>query len=96
MNNTRGFGLHTNNVAGSILISESIFLRSRGKKSRPPIGNARFWFEVQCGKHCPNTTTNLKIISSQFLDVRVSTSGLEVIIDCPDIYVVIEHATINH
>ena len=96
VNNTKGFGLHTNNVAGSVLISESAFLRSRGKKSGPPIGNARFWFGVQCGEHCPNTTTNLKIISSQFLDGRVSASGLEVIIDCPDVYVVIEHANISN
>ena len=39
VNNTRGFGLHTSNVFGSISITESAILRSKGKKSGPAIGN---------------------------------------------------------
>ena len=98
VNNTRGFGLHTSNIAGSISISESAFMRSKGNKSGAAIGNARFWFGVQCqcGEQCSNKTTHLKITSSQFLDGQVNTNGLEVIMGCPDVYVAIENTTISN
>ena len=47
--NTRGFGLHTSNVFGSISISESAFLQSKGKKTGIATGNARFGLELSVG-----------------------------------------------
>ena len=97
VNNTRGFGLHTSNVFGSISITESAFLRSKGKKSGPAIGNARFWFGYQCGEQCSDVSiTHLNVTSSQFLDGRGNANGLEVIIGCPSVYVVIENTTIGN
>ena len=97
VNNTRGFGLHTSNVFGSISITESAFLRSKGKKSGPAIGNARFWYGYQCGEQCSNVSiTHLNVTSSQFLDGRGNANGLEVITGCPSVYVVIENTTIGN
>ena len=94
VNNTRGFGLHSSDVFDSFSITESAFLRSKGQKSGPKSGgNARFWFGHQCGEQCSNPETHLKVTSSQFLDGQI---GLEVIIDCPNIYVVIENTTIRN
>ena len=85
VNNARGYGLHTSNVFGSISISESAFLRS----------NATLWFGYDCGLQCSNTAaTHLNITSSQFLDGH--TNGLEVIVHCPRVYVVIENTTISN
>ena len=95
--NTRGFGLHTSNVFGSISISESAFLQSKGKKTGIAIGNARFWFGVECGEQCSSSgVTHVNITSSQFLDGQGNVNGLEVIIGCPSVYVVIENSTIRN
>ncbi len=98
VNNTRGFGLHTSNAFGSISIVKSIFLRSKGTKSGPAIGNTRFWFGYQCGLECSNviSTTHISITSSQFLDGRRNANGLEAIIGCPSVYVVIENTIIRN
>ena len=97
VNNTRGFGFHTSNVFGSIFISESAFLRSTGTRSGPAIGNARVWFGVQCGEQCSNASmTHLIVTSSLFLDGRGNANGLEVIVGCPSVYVVIENTTIRN
>ena len=97
VNNTSGFGLHSSNIFGSISIVESAFLRSKGnlQKSGPAIGNARFSFGSQCGEQYSNVT-HLKITSSQFLDGQMNAKGLEVIIDCPKVYVIIENTTIRN
>ena len=84
VNNTKHFGLHTSNVFGSILISESAFLRS----------NARLWFGYECELQCSNTVTHLYITSSQFLNGH--TNGLEVTADCPGVYALIDNTTIRN
>ena len=97
VDNTRGFGLHTSNVFGLISITESTFTRSMGKETEPVIGNARFRFGFQCGEHClKDITTHLKITSSWFMDGQVNANGLEVIVGCPSVYVVIENTTISN
>jgi hypothetical protein len=97
VNNSRGFGLHTSNVFGSISIKESVFLRSKGTISGPAIGNAKFWFGYQHGLECSNNVTHLKITSSQFLDGQKNRAkGLEVFIGCQRVYVVIDNTTVRN
>ena len=97
VNNTSGFGLHSSNIFGSISIVESSFLRSKVKQSGPASGgNARFWFVRQCMEQCSNPETHVKVTSSQFLDGQMNVKGLEVIIGCPKVYVVIENTTIRN
>ena len=96
VNNTRGFGLCSSNIFGSISIIESVFLRSKVKSGPKSGGNARFWFGHQCGEQYSNPETHLKVTSSQFLDGQMNAKGLEVIIGCPSVYVLIEYTTIRN
>ena len=93
INNTKGYGLHTENVLGSIQISESYFVRSAGINSKPSVGNAKFHFKERCDTI---PTTNLMILSSWFMDGKRRSTGLEVMIDTPKVHVEIEDVTIGN
>ena len=58
MNRNRGFGLHTNGVYGSMIISNSAFLRFI--EGRTFGGNARFWYNSSCTNIYPNTTLTIR------------------------------------
>ena len=98
VNNSKGFGLHCDNIFGQIHMINSIFTNSRGD-SRLQVygGNARFWF----GAPCFNSTfvTNLMINNSWFTygneisNKRHNASGLQVLIFCPKIYVTMNNIT---
>ena len=71
VNGCKGFGIHTNNVYGSMMIQHSNFT---GSKS----GNAVFWF-----KRFNSTATYLDIYNSQFSDGTTKTqnaTGINLII----------------
>ena len=85
VNNSKGFGLHCDNIFGQIHMINSIFTNSRGdSRLRVYGGNARFWF----GAPCFNSTfvTNLMINNSWFTygneisNKRHNASGLQVLI----------------
>lgn len=62
VNNSKGFGLHCDNVFGQIEVQDSVFTNARGV-FRVYGGNTRFWF----GGPCFNSTTNLTINNSWFM-----------------------------
>ena len=96
INNTRGFGLHCDNVFGEIHVSESAFVNSKGDSSTHVYGgNARFWF----GSPCSTSKSNLVIDTTWFMYGEetaykvYNASGLQVLIACPNISVVMENIT---
>ena len=93
INNTIGYGLHIENILDSVKISESYFLRSSGTNSKSLVGNARFWFRERCEK---TFRTNLMISSSWFMDGKRRSTGLELMIDTPNVHVEIEDVTIGN
>ena len=61
-------------------------------------GNARFLFGPKCSEHCSEATvtTMLAISSLLFSDGQMNAYGLEVIINFPDVYVVISNVTVKN
>ena len=97
--NTRGVGLLINNVFGSIAIIDSVFMRAmRPLSPKQYPGNARFWFGPnKCGEQCSETALTTTIVdSSWFLDGQLDAIGLEVIVRCPDVYVLLSNVTIRN
>lgn len=99
INNTRGIGLLVDNIFGSILIHDSVFMRATkvlSTKQYP--GNARIWFGPnKCREQCSKTTlTIVTINSSWFLDGLFDANGLELIIRCPEVYVLLTNVTIEN
>ena len=89
INNTKGFGLHVSNVFGSISVHRSAFLRAT-------ITNARFRFGKRCGDVCSHTGTNVLITSSWFMDGRKKANGLNIVIYCPNVSIVISDVMIQN
>ena len=97
INNTKGFGLHCDNIFGDIQVMESVFINARGdSRSHVYGGNARFWF----GSPCLDFKSNLVIDTTWFLygeetahDHYYNASGLQVLIFCRGVHVMINNIT---
>ena len=98
INNTKGFGLHCNNIFGDIQVMESVFMHAHGDKgSHVYGGNARFWF----GCPCLHFESNLMIDTTWFLYGKEITtayhfynaSGLQVLIFCRGVHVMMNNIT---
>ena len=97
--NTRGVGLLINNVFGLISINDSIFMRAkRAFNTKLYPGNARFWFGPnKCGQQCSETALTTTVVnSSLFLDGQLDAVGLEMIVRCPGVYVLLSNVTIGN
>ena len=99
INNSKGFGLHCDNVFGQVHVIDSVFTNARGdSRLRVYGGNARFWF----GAPCFNSTsiTNLTINNSWFMygneisNKHHNASGLQVLIFCPKIQAIMNNITV--
>ena len=98
INSTRGVGLLFDNVFGSISIHDSVFMRASRISTKQYPGNARIWFGPnKCGEQCSRTAlTNVTIDSSWFLDGQLDANGLEFIVRCPNVYVLLNNVTIGN
>ena len=100
LNESRGVGLHLNNIYGSVTIHDSAFMRTspaaaapRGLYSLP--GNVRIWFGKSKCLECSGPA-NMTISSSSFTDGQKNANGLEIIVHCPHVHVVIDSVTIRN
>ena len=89
VNNTYGYGVHMNCVFGNIQINDSLLLRASNMRDGKPGGNARFLFGQSswCIHQCNEKHTKLTIYRSSFIQGLDSGIGIEIIIDCPQVYV---------
>ena len=92
----RGIGLGVDNVYGSVSINTSVFVRASRARLKLLPGNTRIWFGPNnCLKQCPTSdSATLKISSSYFTDGQDYANGLEVILHCPHVSVVMDNLTI--
>ena len=74
---------------GNIRINDSILVRASKATDGALGGNARFWFgqSTQCKYQCNTRTANLTIFRSSFIQGLKGSIGIEIIIDCPAVYV---------
>ena len=99
INNTKGFGLHCDNIFGNVIMVDSVFMNARGNKQAHIFGgNVRFWF----GSPCSEVETQLTINRTWFLYGRetqkfnghyCNASGLQVLIYCPGVYIRLNNIT---
>ena len=92
VNNSKGYAVHIDSSFGTIVICQSSFLRTRAVKVEKVDGSVNFQFKSTSAS-C--SETNLRITSSKFLDGH-SVQGLHVIVDCPNVIVTIENATVTN
>ena len=99
INESRGIGLHLSNVFGSISIDGSVLTRtSSAKLSKWLPRNARIWFgRTRCftSEDC-SEQANVTISSSWFTDGQNDANGLEIIVYCPNVHVLITDVTIRN
>ena len=78
-----------NCVFGNIQINDSLLLRASKMRDGKPGGNARFLFGQSswCIHQCNERHTKLTIYRSSFIQGLDSGIGIEIIIDCPQVYV---------
>ena len=98
--NSSGFGLHADQVLGTVRLYESAFLYNTGNKDYYG-GNVRFWY----GKCPENHSAYLQIESTYFLHGYYtskkyhykysSATGLTLLISCPAITVNINNITVS-
>ena len=90
INNTHGYGVHMNCVFGNIHINDSLLLRASKMRDRKLGGNARFWFgqSSECVHQCYTKHAKLEIFRSSFVQGLDTSIGIEIIIDCPQVYVI--------
>ena len=93
INNTYGYGLHMNCVFGNIHINDSILVRASKGRDGALGGNAKFWFRQssECKYQCSTKTANLMIFRSSFMQGLEGSIGIEIVMDCPQVY-----ATMNN
>ena len=96
INNTKGFGLHCDNIFGDTQVVESVFMHAYGdNSSHVNGGNARFWF----GCPCLDFESNLMIDTTWFLYGKetayqyYNASGLQVLIFCRGVHVMMNNIT---
>ena len=96
INNTYGSGLHMNCVFGNIWIKDSVLVRASKARDGSLGGNAKLWFgqssrytENQCYSSTKNA--NLRIFRSSFMQGLKGSIGVEIIIDCPQVYVLMSN-----
>ena len=96
INNTYGSGLHMNCVFGNIWINDSILVRASKARNGRLGGNARLWFgqSSRCKNQCSTKMANLAIFRSSFMQGLNGSIGVEIIIDCPQVYVLMSNANI--
>ena len=99
INNTYGYGVHMNCVFGNIHINDSFLLRASKTTNGKLGGNTRFWFgqSSDCVHQCYTKHAKLGIFRSSFTQGLEGSIGIEIIIDCPQVYVVMRniHAVNN-
>ena len=93
--NARGIGLGLDNVFGSVSVYESTFMRASLVRKNMLPGNCRIWFGPNnCLKQCPASKSAVTIRSSDFVDGQYNANGLEIIIHCPNVQIVMDNLTI--
>ena len=94
-----GYGLTTNNVLGPISIKDSSFSNTKRVPHIKYCTHARLCFGTKCGQNSSqlsnNHTTNVTILSSQFMDGQ-NVSGLEIFVHLPNTLVVIDNVTFQN
>ena len=93
INNTYGNGLHMNCVFGNIWINDSVLVRASKARDGRLGGNARLWFRQSssCKHQCSTKIADLKIFRSSFMQGLKGSIGVESIIDCPQVYVLMSN-----
>ena len=94
INNTYGSGLHMNCVFGNIWINDSILVRASKERDGRLGCNAKFqWFgqSSRCKNQCSTKIANLAIFRSWFMQGLKGSIGIEIIIDCPQVYVLMSN-----
>ena len=94
INNTYGNGLHMNCVFGNIWMNDSILVRASKARDGRLGGNAKLeWFgqSSRCKNQCSTKIANLAIFRSWFMQGLNGSIGIEIIIDCPQVYVLMSN-----
>ena len=98
INNTRGYGLYCDGVFGEIYVNRSAFVNAKGGSDNNALvygGNAEFSYQYPCS----NSLSKLIIYTSWFMygeetaDRFYSASGLQVLIFCPKVHVIMDNIT---
>ena len=93
INNTYGSGLHMNCVFGNIWINNSVLVRASKARNGRLGDNARLWFgqSSRCKNQCSTNIANLTIFRSSFMQGLKGSIGVEIVIDCPQVYVLMSN-----
>ena len=93
INNTHGSGLHMNCVFGNIWINDSVLDRASKARDGRLGGNAKLWFgqSLRCKHQCSTKIANLRIFRSSFMQGLKRSIGVEIIIDCLQVYVLMSN-----
>ena len=93
INNTHGSGLHMNCVFGNIWIKNSVLVRASKARDGRLGGNAKLWFgqSSRCKHQCSTKIANLTTFRSSFMQGLNGSIGVEIIIDCPQVYVLMSN-----
>ena len=93
INNTYGSELHMNCVFGIIWINNSVLVRASKARNGRLGGNARLWFgqSSRCKNQCSTKIANLTIFRSSFMQGLKGSIGIEIVIDCPQVYVLMSN-----
>ena len=97
INNTYGSGLHMNCVFGNIWINNSVLVRASKARDGKLGGNAKLqWFghSLRCKNQCSTEIANLAIFRSSFMQGLKGSIGIEIVIYCPQVYVLMSNVNI--
>ena len=96
INNTYGYGLHVDCIFGNIWINESFLVKASETRDGKLSGNARLWFgqSSRCVHQCSTKYANLVIFRSSFMQGLKGSIGIEIIIDCPQVYATMSNVNV--